>query len=207
MKTARFFDRFLTPAFRACLLLVVSLFGRCQLAVAAAQPRQMNTLTGQQFFCNAGYDRHECARQIARLKAVLIHYPAGVQGPWSWVIVRSEDWQPLLSRLHLDRRSPAFTFLDERETFLEEALFFPRSIRTDELVRNFRVPVDRLLSIAVSHELGHAICHGGDEATANRISDQLRNGQRLDCSDAMKSPGRIEELYLRNQFRGLSSRR
>jgi hypothetical protein len=141
----------------------------------------------------------QCLRQVAKLMAELMRYPADLPAHWSWVIVGSGAWQPLTQKLRLDQRSPAFTAIDERETFLEEALFLPMPTRTNELVRDLRVPFDQLLSIAVSHELGHAICHGGGEATAKRVSEQLRSGKRPDCGNAMKSPSRIEDVYLHSR--------
>jgi hypothetical protein len=185
------------------LLCVFTFWGTCPLASAAnaLQRRQSLTLATQKFFCRAGYDAQECERRIAQLKAVLIQYPAGVPKHWRWVIVPSEAWQPLVHSLHLDRESPAFTAITERETFLEDALFFAEP-RTDELVRDFRTPFDQLLSFAVSHELGHAICHGGSEAMANRVAEQLRGGKYPDCAENMKGLTPIEELYLHSQLPG-----
>jgi hypothetical protein len=157
------------------------------------QRRQSRALATQQFFCRAGYDLHECEQRVAQLKAVLIQYPAGAPKHWKWVIVPSENWQPLVQSLHLDPQSPAFTGVTERETFLEDALFFTRPRRTDELVRNFRTPLDRLLSFAVSHELGHVICHDRSETIANRVAEQLRGGKNPNC---MKSLTPLEELSL-----------
>jgi len=166
-------------------------------------PGKVNAVAAQHFICDAGFDRQWCLRQVAKLMAELMRYPADLPAHWSWVIVGSGAWQPLTQKLRLDQRSPAFTALDKRETFLEEALFLPMPTRTNELVRDLHVPFDQLLSIAVSHELGHAICHGGGEATAKRVSEQLRSGKRPDCGNAMKSPSRIEEMYLRSRLSGL----
>jgi hypothetical protein len=183
---------------------VFTFWGTCPRAGAAnaLQRRQGHALATQGFFCSAGYNPQECEQRIAHLKAVLIQYPAGAPKHWRWVIVPSEDWQRLVHSLHLDRESPAFTAIMERETFLEDALFFAQPARTDELVRDFRTPFDQLLSVAVSHELGHAICHGGSEAMANRVAEQLRSGKYPDCAENMKSLTPIEELYLRSQLPG-----
>src|SRR5271155_2359396 len=196
------FHRLSRSTVHACLLCVVIFWGTCPRASAALQRSQSAALATQEFFCRAGFDREECERRVAQLKAVLIQYPAGAQRHWRWVIVPSEDWQPLVQSLHLDRESPAFTAITERETFLEDALFFARPGRTDELVRHFRTPFDQLLSVAVGHELGHAICHGGSEAIANRIAEQLRTGKHPDCAGNMKSLTAIEELYLHSQSPG-----
>ena len=39
-----------------------------------------------------------------------------------------------------------------------------------ELLRTFRVPIDQMLDIAVSHELGHAICMETSEREADRFA-------------------------------------
>jgi hypothetical protein len=155
----------------------------------------------QRFFCRGGYDPGECQQRIAALKAVLIEYPVGSLKHWSWVIVRSEDWQPLRQSLRLEHDSPAFTALAEREIFLEDALFIPQPKRTDQLVRSLQTPFARLLAAAVTHELGHAICHGSSEATANHVAEQLRRGKTPDCSGTTLNP--IDELYLHRQSAGL----
>jgi hypothetical protein len=159
------------------------------------------SLRTQKFFCHTGYDPRQCEQHIAELKAVLLQYPAPSPKHWTWIIVRSEDWQPLVQNLHLPSQSPAFTTLALRETFLEDALFFSQPGRTDELVTLLRTPAAQLLSVAVSHELGHAICHNGDEAAANRVAEQLRGGKHPDCLNAgtRKPLDPIDELVLHNQ--------
>jgi hypothetical protein len=203
MKAAWSFGRFLAPVFGACLLPVVTLCGASPLANAASHA---DSLVTQQFFCYTGLDHHECLENIAKLRAELVRYSADLPRHWNWVIVGSEAWQSVVLKLHVDRRSPAFTAIEARETFREEALFLPTSARTVDLVRNVRAPLDQLLALAVSHELGHAICDGGDEAIANRVSDQLRNGDKIDCSETRNSLTPIEELYLRRRFSPLPSR-
>jgi hypothetical protein len=194
MKAACLFSRFLA---------VVALCGACPLATAASQSAHVNSLVTQEFFCFAELDQHECLQNIAKLRAELVRYSADLPKHWSWVIVGSEDWQSLVLKVHVDRRSPAFTAIKARETFLEGALFLPTSARTDELVRNFHVAVDQLLTLAVSHELGHAICHGGGEAIANRVSNELRSGKTIDCMDSLTP---MEGFYLRSRSGRLPSR-
>jgi hypothetical protein len=203
MKAAWPFSRFLAPAFRVCLLSVVTLCGACPLATAASQSAPVNSLVTQEFFCYAGLDHNECLQNIAKLQAELLRYSADLPRHWSWVIVGSEDWQSLVLKLHVDPRTPAFTAVKARKSFLEGALFSPRPARTEELVKNFGVPGDQLLTIAVSHELGHAICDGEDEKIAKRVSDQLRSGGKVDCTNSLT---KFDELYLRSRSPGLRSR-
>jgi hypothetical protein len=173
----------------------------------APRPEQGRSLAAQHFYCNTGFDQHVCEQHVARLKAVLRHYPADAPEGWKWVIVRSEDWQPLLVSLRLDRRATAFSALGLRSTFLEEALFVYSPTRADELVRDFHAPFSQLLSIAISHELGHAICHERNEGAANRIAEQLRTGKHPECGETSESPTPIEELYLQNRLHGSAGRR
>jgi hypothetical protein len=184
------------------LLCAATLSIICPSARAETATLERDTsLVTQQFFCHTGYDPQQCQQHIAQLKAVLLQYPPASPKRWTWVIVRSEDWQPLLQNLHLPRQSPAFTALNLRETFLEDALFFPRPGRTDELVTLLKTPAAQLLSLAVSHELGHAICHNGNEAAANRVSEQLRSGKHPDCFVPVnrKPLDPIDEMVLHDQ--------
>jgi hypothetical protein len=203
MKAAWPFSRLLAQAFRARLVLIVTLCGACSLATRASQSAHVNSLATQEFFCYAGLDHNECLQNVAELRAVLVRYSADLPRNWIWVIVRSEDWPSLVRKLHLDRRNPAFTDIKANQSFLEEALFLPKAARTDELARRFGAPVDQLLTIAVSHELGHAICHGRDEAIAKRVSDQLRSGGTVDCTNSLTA---FDELYLRSRSPHLGSR-
>ena len=202
MKAAWPFSRLLAPAFRVCLLPVVILCGAGRLATAASQSAHVNRIATQEFFCYTGLDHNKCLQHIAKLQAQLARYSADLPRYWSWVIVGSEDWQALVLKLHLDGRSPAFTAINARETFLEGALFVREPARTDELVKNLGAPVDQLLTIAVSHELGHAICHEGGEAIANRVSAQLRSGLKIDCTSSLTP---LDEFDLQSRSYGLWS--
>jgi hypothetical protein len=195
MTTAQCSDPFRTLLIRTCVLSIIALCCTCRPANGATTGQR--TLATQKFSCHFGYDPRACELRIAELKTVLIQYRVAPPKHWSWIIVRSEDWQPLLRDLRLDRRTPAFTALTERETFLEDALFFPQPGRTEQLVRDLHSSFNQLLSFSVMHELGHAICHGGSEALANRVAEQLRSGKPVDCEEKSLSP--IDELYLRSQ--------
>lgn len=193
-------QRFYASRYRWTLLCLVPL---CILradadAAEVAHSAQRNALAGQQFFCSTGYDLPSCLHDAARLKTVLAAYPSLPLDRWSWVIVRSQDWKPLLRRLRLDPRSPAFSSLEQRSTFLEEALFRTEPERAEELEQVFHMPPDELLRVAVAHEVAHASCHKMDERAANRVADRLLRGEALDCR-AGDGPTPIQELFVHGQ--------
>src|SRR5262249_31017368 len=117
-----------------------------------------------------------------RLRAALDRYHAETVGPWTWVLVKSEDWKPIVQSFRGNTNSPAFTVLEKRETFLEEALFVQVPDRSIELLQTWSVPLDKLLSLAVTHELGHAMCHDLDEARADLFGRMLRSGSKGNCT-------------------------
>jgi hypothetical protein len=150
-------------------------------AGAAAGWVRTQPLAGQEFHCHTGYPVAQCEEDIARLKKVLAHYPTEGLGQWTWVLVRSEDWKPISRKLRLDPDSPAFTALDPRETFLEEALFLHNGMRIAELMNKWQQSMPKLLELAVTHELGHALCEEPNEAAADRFGAELRNGRLAPC--------------------------
>ena len=109
---------------------------------------------------------------------------------------------PLLGRLQIDHRSVAFSNMEQRTTVLEEPLFLPGGVLTDKLARDLQVRPDQLVSMAVSHELGHVLCHDASEAAANRVAEQLQNGKNPECGGNGRSLTRMQEL-LYEQSRAL----
>jgi hypothetical protein len=173
---------------------------------AAPQPEGRRVLTVEHFYCNTGFAQDVCEQHVAKLKAVLRRYPVAAPEGWRWVIVRSEDWQALLVSLGLDRRATAFSALGLRSTFLEEALFVYSPRRAEELVRDFHTPFDQLLSVAVSHELAHAVCHESNETVASRIAEEFRKGNHPECGESRESATPIEELNY-SRLRGSAGKR
>jgi hypothetical protein len=102
-------------------------------------------------------------------------------GEWTWILVRSDDWKPILRRVGCDPDSPAFTILEKRQTFLEEALFRFDPARSQTLIEKWRTPLDQLLILAVSHELGHALCRETNEPRTNEYASQLRTTGKMTC--------------------------
>lgn len=125
-------------------------------------------------YCDASYSVAECSRQVEVLLRALRPYPTALAPNWKWVLVNAEHWKPLLTSFHLDSDSPAVTILDDDVTLLDESLIRPRAERAAELMNGFKIPLDQLLNLAVSHELGHAMCHETNEVRADQIGRDLR---------------------------------
>lgn len=133
------------------------------------------------FYCNTGYSPGACQAQVARLRQALGNFELAGLGDWEWILVRSDDWARILRRVGRDADSPAFTILEQRRTFLEEALFQPMAGRSRTLLEKWRVPLNQLLDVAVTHELAHAICRERDEARTHGYADQLSQSGRVRC--------------------------
>jgi len=150
--------------------------------LALTVPVSAETLTQpQRFVCNTGYKVSECLQQLGTLKSALAPYGAEKLGTWTWVLVKSGDWKPIVQRLGGNTDSPAFTVLEKRQTFLEEALFVPAGGRGVELLRVWSVPLDKFLDFAITHELGHGMCNTTDEKQADTFGRLLREGENPGC--------------------------
>ena len=147
-----------------------------------ASPVPMATPPPFHFYCNVGYSVSDCTEKLTRLRDVLAGLHPAQLGEWTWVLVRSEDWKPILRRAGRDPDSPAFTVLANRQTFLEDALFDADPVRTRALLERWRMPRDTLLAFAIAHELGHAMCREPDEARTNRYAAQLVEGGSATCA-------------------------
>jgi hypothetical protein len=101
-------------------------------------------------------------------------YDAEKLGKWTWILVRSEDCKQLVTQLHVDPASPAFSHLGYRQTFFDEALPVLKPKRELELMTKWNISFDQFLDFAVSHELGHAFCQESDKIKAERFGQRLR---------------------------------
>ena len=135
----------------------------------------------QHFVCNTGYSQQDCHQQVSVLRPLLDKYGASRLGAWTWVLIKSQDWKAIQSTHGMDPNSPAFTVLDRRETFFEEALLTPVPERRVELIRQWSLGMDDLLNLAVTHELGHALCNERNERKADGYGELLRKGQAVEC--------------------------
>jgi hypothetical protein len=148
--------------------------------IAKASPTE-HSLVAQHFFCNTGYTLDACHQQIATLKTVVAKFPTEALGEWTWVLVRSQDWKQLLKTLELNPDTPAFTCLETKTTFIEEALVAKVPGRASELIARWRVGMTELLHTAVEHEMGHALCHTLREDKANHVAEGLERKGPLTC--------------------------
>jgi hypothetical protein len=198
---ARFCNTLLTPVGFVRILLVLIVLIAAQLGSACGQaatqipakPVPDSPLRTQHFVCNVGYSRDLCHQQSVKLAAVLTRYQHQLPDDWTWVLVRSEDWPAILGGLNLHPGSPAFSVLAKRQTFLNEVLIDGNAQDRSELLRTFHVPVDQMLDIAVSHELGHAFCMEASEREADRFAEQLRKAGVAQCN-SLRNPSNRDTM-------------
>jgi hypothetical protein len=148
-------------------------------ATASALPKDEAPL--QRFVCNTGYTPEKCHKDMAVLRRALAKYPTAQLGNWTWILVRSEDWKPILMPRALDPDSPTFTYYAKKETFVEEALVADVPGRRDELKARWNMSLERLRDLAIAHELGHALCNDKSEEIANQGAERLLEGKSPSC--------------------------
>jgi hypothetical protein len=171
--------RFQVVALQTLLVAILMTVAFPKAGTAASREERLAT---QHFFCNTGYTQDACLKQIATLKNVVANAPTEALGEWTWVLVRSEDWRPLVKKVGVNQNSPAFTCLETRTTFVEEALVAKvAGGRSGELISTWHMGMTELLSLAVVHEMGHALCSTMDEDKANRAAELLLQNRPLSC--------------------------
>lgn len=147
------------------------------------------------FVCNIGYTLKQCHEAMDVLLKVLAKYPTAGLGEWTWILVRPEDWGHILQdRGFNPNRSPAFSILPHRETFLEGALVTKLSVRGAQLSTLWRMPIEDLLDLAVRHELGHSLCSERNEAKADRIAAMLQEKKPISCDVQTAGARRLPTL-------------
>jgi hypothetical protein len=134
-----------------------------------------------QFFCTQDYDRQACLKDSVALRPALASYPLDQLGTWSFVLVQSGDWKDLVHGLGGDPTSPAFSIIEQGTTVVEGSLLSATPSRNKELLLMFGVIGNALLDLAVTHELGHAICHDQDERRADDYGRGLREKKPVAC--------------------------
>jgi hypothetical protein len=175
-------------------LLVASSGSKC------APPKEPATgRAPQHFVCNTGYTVEKCHKDVAVLRKALEKYPIAQLGEWTWVLVRSSDWKEIQTARGLDRNSPAFTYYEAKETFLEEALVTEVPGRQAALLILWGMSRDHLLDFAIAHELGHALCNEKDEGKAERVAGMLREERPASCEVTLQAKGRHGGTELRDR--------
>jgi hypothetical protein len=143
-----------------------------------------STLTGQvTILCTTDYNPTQCLVSANALAKVLQRYPTTRLGDWKFVLASAEHWQQIVKSLGGDPESPAFTELVARVTVLEDTLFETADSRKANLAQRYGQPLSGLLDYAVSHEIGHAICHERGEKQADAYGLALRMGITPICGN------------------------
>lgn len=146
----------------------------------------------QHFSCTAEYAPAKCVRDLRQLHRLLEKYNADSLGEWQWVVVSRSEWKPFCEHLGVDFLSPAMTSFVDHQAFFDEGLFDADPRRSAELVRKFGTTWKELLPLAVTHELGHAVCHDATEARAELFAEDLRRHRpgRCESAAALRAAGR-----------------
>jgi len=83
------------------------------LVATVARAQNGDKTQAQHFVCHTGFTLAQCQSRMRILRRVLNRYHADELGEWSWVLVRTTDWEELLSVRGFDARTPAFREKDE----------------------------------------------------------------------------------------------
>lgn len=135
-----------------------------------------------QFFCTQDYNRQACLNDSVALRASLSRYPLDRIGTWSYVLVPADTWKALVGSLGGNPVSPAFSIIEQRMTVIDHSLFFANVDRSEELLQLFGVMGAPMLDLAITHELGHAICQDKDERHADDYGRGLRDRKPVGCA-------------------------
>jgi hypothetical protein len=133
--------------------------------------------------CTTDYNPTQCLASANALAKVLQRYPTTRLGDWKFVLASAEHWQQIVKSLGGDPESPAFTEFVARVTVLEDTLFETADPRQANLAQRYGQPPNGLLDYAVSHEIGHAICHERNEKRADAYGLALRMGTTPVCGN------------------------
>ena len=121
------------------------------------------------------------------LKRLLDKYGADQLGQWKWVLVSSQQWEALLARRDFSPDVPAFTAVDAKVTFFDDALLAGSPGRLSQLMDSWHLSRNGLLDLAVRHELSHAFCSDENESRAVRNEHLLEEKKPPACDAPSKS--------------------
>jgi hypothetical protein len=182
----------LAVLFAACL-------GRAQSlkTIAVHFPAGGSIPNNIQFLCSQKYDQTGCVKDASVLRQAIAPYPLQLLGAWSFMLVPADDWKALVRGQGGDPVSPAFSMLDQRVTLLDSSLFSETAARNKELMERFGMIGQSLVGLALTHEMGHAICNEKDERRADDYGKKLRDGEIPTCGKTVD--GNVE-LHLRPEI-------
>jgi hypothetical protein len=140
----------------------------------------------QRFVCDIGYTLERCNQDMTVLRAALTKYPVAQLGNWAWVLVRSQDWKAILLPRGLNPDSPAFSYIEKRVTFIEEALVAEVPLRRRDLLLKLHMSIGDLLDLSIAHELAHALCGERDEAKTAEVTKSLQEGKPFACKQTLR---------------------
>ena len=135
----------------------------------------------QLFQCNGKVTLETCKQEALVLKALLDKYGVDRLGQWKWVLVSSQQWEMLLAKNSISPNVPAFSALEARITFFDDALLRGSPGRVSQLMDQWHLGREGLLDLAVRHELGHALCDDPSESGADRAAKLLEERKPNSC--------------------------
>jgi hypothetical protein len=151
------------------------------LKVVAAPMRNESLPAQIRIYCANNYTSEKCAAHAAMLAAELTKYPVSQLKQWSFAVVPSDQWKQLVVTMKGNPDSPAFTVLENHTTLFESALFEPMASRAAVLFKAFGAQGVELLDVAITHELGHALCNDPNERRADENGQLIRANKRVVC--------------------------
>jgi len=140
----------------------------------------------QRFECDGKVTLEACKQEVLKLKPLLEKYGADQLGEWKWILVSSEEWEAVLARVGFSPNVPAFTAVDAKLTFFDEALLTGSPGRLSQLMDTWRVGRSGLLDLAVRHELSHAFCRDQNESRAVRNAELLGEKRPPACGGSTR---------------------
>lgn len=177
-------DRKVTSRTTCALVLSVTMPCWPQSLKVAPAPVRNGSLPAQiRIYCANNYTAEKCAAHAGMLADELSKYPVSQLKQWSFAVVPADQWKQLVVTMKGNPDSPAFTVLENRTTLFESALFEPVASRTAVLFKAFSAQGPELLDLAVTHELGHALCKDRNERHADETGRLLRAKVPVVCDN------------------------
>lgn len=142
----------------------------------------------QVFQCNGRITLDACRQEVLiALKPLLDKYGADQLGQWEWVLIPSSQWEMVLTRNGLSPDVPAFTLLEAKVTFFDDALVTGSPQRLSQLMDAWHLGRSSLLDLAVRHELSHAFCMDVNESRAVNNERRLAEKRPPTCHTPSRS--------------------